>query len=334
MSADYFVAIDETEVLYSSSSHTPLMTADLVGWMMNAVSWVEKNCKDKRTREGLLKAVVALADSAQVGSRLANGAQYASISISQLEKTLDITRKTAIRYLSYLTLTGEYESLRQTGVEPLLRRLERGKSKNQASSYEYIWPRPSKPRPVIKQTSEEKPGFSPLVHGGSTSRETFQPSGETRPTSGENQAISTPTMNANKTTSEETDDSQYRAFLSMFEKAPGNKAQETRREYELLRNDGWSHGEIIDAVKRQMEDSSLKGREPCLYPHTFLTSRLLSRWLLHAKEAAPKRAGVYRDGLGNWCHVCAAGYEEPIGPPSMPEKVAMQIHNELKSKEN
>lgn len=125
-----FVEIDETEILYSRSCHTPLMTDDLVGWMMYAICWIQANCKNRRTMEGLHKAVIALAKGAVVGSRLDNGAQYASLSISQLEKALGITRKTAIKYLNYLTLTGEYMGLKKEGVEPLLRKLQIGKANN------------------------------------------------------------------------------------------------------------------------------------------------------------------------------------------------------------
>ena len=334
MSTDRFVTIDEAEVLYSPSSHTPLMTTDLVGWMMYAVGWIKSHCNNRRSQEGLLKAVVALAASAQVGSRLGNGAQYASVSLSQLEKMLGITRKSAIRYLNNLTLTGEFEYLRQKGVEPLLRRLERGKSRRQASCYEYIWPGSSGSRSAESHTSGEKPGLSPLVQFKSTGGETGPTGVETGLMDGENPDVGTPTASTDKTISAEAENAQYRAFLGMFDKAPGAKAGETREEYERLRKQGWSHGELIDAVKRQVDESASRGRTPYLYPYAFLASNQLSRWLFHVRDTAPKKTGVYRDGLGNWCHICGAGYEEPIGPPSMPEEVALQIHDELNAKEN
>ena len=329
MFTDRFVTIDEAEELYSPSSHTPLMTTDLVGWMMYAVGWIKSHCNNRRSQEGLLKAVVALAASAQVGSRLGNGAQYASVSLSQLEKMLGITRKSAIRYLNYLMLTGEFECLRRAGVEPLLRRLECGKSKKQASCYEYVWPRSFKSSSAANQTSGEKPGVSPLVVSGSTGGETKPTGGDTRASGGEKPGVSTSTITTNKAISREVEDERYRAFLEMFEKAPGTKAEETHREYKRLRDQGWSHSEIADAVKRQVDDNISRGRAPYLYPCAFLKSSEISRWLIHVPQAVPKQVGVYRDATGNWCHICRAGYEEQLGPSSMTEADARAIHEEL-----
>lgn len=324
-----FVEIDETEILYSRSCHTPLMTDDLVGWMMYAICWIQANCKNRRTMEGLHKAVIALAKGAVVGSRLDNGAQYASLSISQLEKALGITRKTAIKYLNYLTLTGEYMSLKKEGVEPLLRKLQIGKSKQQASCYEYIWPRSGELDLATGRTGGGKQGVSTPVDYCRTGGENELASGEGASTGLETRAITTPSNSTNKTNSSETEDAHYLSFLKLFEKGPGAKEKETRREYDSLRIQGWDAAEIADAVKRQVDDNVSRGRNPYLYPHAFLTSKEISRWLVHAPGPVISRAGVFRNSCGSWCHVSAAGFEEPLGPPSMTEAEALDIYEQL-----
>lgn len=329
MPTGLFVEIDETEILYSRSCHTPLMTDDLVGWMMYAICWIQANCKNRRTMEGLHKAVIALAKGAVVGSRLDNGAQYASISITQLEKALGITRKTAIKYLNYLTLTGEYMSLKKEGVEPLLRKLQIGKSKQQASCYEYIWPRSSELDLATGRTGGGKQGVSTPVDYCRTGGENELASGEGVSTGVETWAITTPSNSTNKTNSSETEDAHYLSFLKLFEKGPGAKEKETRQEYDSLRIQGWDAAEIADAVKRQVDDSVSRRRNPYLYPYAFLTSKEISRWLVHAPELVASRVGVYRNGCGNWCHISAAGFEEPLGPPSMTEAEALNIHEQL-----
>lgn len=329
MPTGLFVEIDETEILYSRSCHTPLMTDDLVGWMMYAICWIQANCKNRRTMEGLHKAVIALAKGAVVGSRLDNGAQYASISITQLEKALGITRKTAIKYLNYLTLTGEYMSLKKEGVEPLLRKLQIGKSKQQASCYEYIWPRSSELDLATGRTGGGKQGVSTPVDYCRTGGENELASGEGVSTGVETWAITTPSNSTNKTNSSETEDAHYLSFLKLFEKGPGAKEKETRQEYDNLRIQGWDAAEIADAVKRQVDDNVSRRRNPYLYPYAFLTSKEISRWLVHAPELVASRVGVYRNGCGNWCHISAAGFEEPLGPPSMTEAEALNIHEQL-----
>lgn len=334
MSTERFVKIDETEILYSRSCHTPLMTDDLAGWMIYAICWIQANCKNRRTTEGLHKTVIVLAKSAEVGSRLDNGMQYASLSISQLEKALGITRKTAIKYLNYLTLAGEYVSLKQEGVDPLLRKLQSGKSKRQASCYEYVWPRPGGLNPAIGRTGGEKPDGSTPVIFCRTSVENELTSGENTSAGVETQAVTTPSNSTNKTNSSEIEDAQYLSFLGLFTRGPGAKEEETRREYDCLRIQGWSSAEIADAVKRQVDDNVSRGRNPYLYPHAFLTSKEISRWLVHVPELATSRVGVYRNGCGSWCHISAAGFEEPLGPPSMTEAEALNIHEQLQHGRN
>ena len=154
-------------------------------------------------------------------------------------------------------------------------------------------------------------------------------SGEGALTGVETWAITTPSNSTNKTNSSETEDAHYLSFLELFEKGPGAKEKETRREYDSLRIQGWSSTEIADAVKRQADDNVSRGRKPYLYPYAFLTSKEISRWLVHAPGPVIGRAGVYRNSCGSWCHVSAAGFEEPLGPPSMTEAEALSIYEQL-----
>ena len=168
-------------------------------------------------------------------------------------------------------------SLKKEGVEPLLRKLQIGKSKQQASCYEYIWPRSGELDLATGRTGGGKQGVSTPVDYCRTGGENELASGEGASTGVETRAITTPSKSTNKTNSSETEDAHYLSFLKLFEKGPGAKEKETRREYDSLRIQGWSSAEIADAVKRQVDDNVSRGRKPYLYPYAFLTSKEISQ---------------------------------------------------------